>query len=273
MERKPNKGTAFRAIALSAVLALGARAAAPVEDMGPQSLALQYGLSFRGQGITRSDIPSHETIHSLSLTYAPVFYVSLEAGLGLDRFDVDAVNSVAFRGDYGISPLFGAVFSTPDYFVEWLRFSGGARFLYLNSKDEKGFRYSGLISSPFLGILASPSGYIDIEAGGRMHLMDGSMEGPSGPNQPFANGEDFRGYLSLTVKSPADGAYLTFDMDMSPGLDADWSHGPQEAQVGISFGTILGSRPRSPEPREIPVYFPAYPEMKDKQDQMSKEIE
>jgi hypothetical protein len=261
-------------ITLASVIAMttATRAEFPIEDMGSMSLGLQYGMAFRGQNITTAAVQSHETLHTLCLAYAPIPYLSLEAGLGLDRFDVEANKSVSFHGEYGISPLFGLVLTTPYFASDLIRVAAGYHGLYMNSEDDRGFRYSGLISNPFLGLVLSPSGYFDVEVGARGHFLEGQMQGPSSSELSFANGEILRGYAAFTVKSPADGAFLTLDVDMSPSVTTDWSHGPSEAQVGVSFGAILGGKPKPAKSKEPTGYFPAYSEMKDKQDKMSEEI-
>jgi hypothetical protein len=263
----------IKTTALILALSAASRADFPIEDMDSKSLALQYGLAFRGQNITVANVPSHETIHTLSIAYAPAPYVALQAGVGLDAFDVETRNSIGFQGDFGISPLFGVVLSSPTFAQDFLRVSGGSRFLYLNSEDEKGFRYSALVSNPFLGIVFSPTRFFDFETGIRAHLVDGTMHGPNGSEQTFANEDIGRGYATFTVKSPADGAFLSLDLDMSPSIDTDWTNGPKEAQIGVSFGAILGGRAKPAKTKESPGYFPAYSEMKDKQDKMSEEIE
>jgi hypothetical protein len=259
--------------AVMLALAAPARADFPIEDMGPRSLGIQYGLAFRGQNITSAIVPSHETLHLLSLAYAPVPYASIQAGIGIDAFDVETRNSVGFQGDFGISPAVGLVLATPYFAMDFLKGTGGIRALFLNSRNDQGYRYSAVVSNPFLGLVFSPSGYFDAEAGVRAHLMDGTMRGPGKVEQSFANDDIGRGYVTLTVKSPMDGAFLSVDLDMSPSIDADWTNGPQEAQVGISFGAILGGKAKPAKVKESPGYFPAYQEMKDKQDKMSEEIE
>jgi hypothetical protein len=253
-------------------MATASQAAFPIQDMGPMSLGLQYGLAFRGQNITTANVPSHETIHTLSLGYAPIPFVSIEAGVGLDRFDVETSKSVSFQGEYGISPLFGLVLTSPYFALDFVRVAAGYRGLYLNSEDERGFRYSGLISSPFAGVVVSPSGFIDIEAGARGHLIDGIMSGPATSEQVFANEDILRGYATFTLKSPADGAFLSLDIDLSPTVTSDWVNGPQEAQVGISFGAILGGEPKPAKAKEPTGYFPAYQEMKETQTKMADEV-
>lgn len=264
------------ALGLALALVPSARAEFPVENMDPQSLGIQYGLGFRGQDITKAAVPSHETMHMLSLAYSPVPYVSMEAGLGIDRYSVDPSNQVSFHGDYGISPAFGLSLYSPAL-VEILRLTAGDKALFLNSEDSRGYRYSGFISSPFLGLLVAPSGYVDITAGARLLLTDGTMSGPNSAasGSAFANQTALRGYLSVTLKSPLERAFLTLDLDASPNLDSDWSNGPKEASVGVAFGAMLGwsSHAASSAKRDTSRYFPAYPEMKSKQDKMAEEIE
>lgn len=273
MENRLNMKSCFATCAGLLAMATAAFADFPIQDMGPQSLGIRYGLAFRGQNITVENVPSHEIIHSLTLAYAPVPYASVQAGVGLDAFDVETRNGVGFQGDFGICPAFGIVLASPYFALDLLRGTGGARFLYMNSGDDKGFRYSAFISNPFLGVVFSPSPLFDLEAGIRAHFVDGIMRGPGGSERNFANDDIGRVYATFTVKSPAEGAFLSLDLDASPNVDTDWSQGPREAQIGISFGAILGGRAKPAKAADTPGYFPAYREMKEKQDRMSEEIE
>lgn len=247
----------------------------PVADMDNHSLGIQYGLTFRGQNITEANVPSHEILHLVSLAYAPVPYVALEAGIGIDRFKVERKNQVGFQGEYGLSPAFGLSLYSPAL-LDILRVTAGNRSVFLNSEDGKGYRYSGLISNPFLGLIVAPSHYVDITAGIRGLLVDGKMRTPAskaGEEKPFANQDMVRGYLSVTLKSPAERAFMTLDLDASPSLDSDWSNGPREASVGIAFGAVLGWKARNTGSTDSSKYFPAVPEMKARQDKMAEEIE
>ena len=261
-----------RSLPLLAALSAAVRAEFPIEAMSPNRLGLQYGLGFRGQDITSKDVPSHEIIHTLGLGYAPIPYLGLEAGVRADQLSVDRYNGARFRGGYGLTPTFGATLASPALFG-LARVEAGGRFLFLNSEDDRGFEYSGLVSSPFLSIAFSPSGYFNLEAGARGHLIDGSMQGPGGTRQTFSNRQTVRGFLSFTVKSPTDFAFLTVDADFSTQTRPDWSGGPREASVGVAFGTLLGWKEKPLETKTAPVHFPAYPEMKDKQKQMAEELE
>jgi hypothetical protein len=262
-------------IAAVLVAATAAFAQFPIQDMDRYTLGLGYTFAFRGANITSATVPSHEVIHVVCLAYAPLPYVALQAGVGIDRFSVDMYQQTQFKGGFGVSPVFGISLYSPFFLSDMLRATAGANFLYLDSEDDRGYRYSGFIGNPFLGLILSPSGYVDIAAGARMHLVDGTMESPHGATgQSFANGEMTRGYLAVTLKTPYEKAFMTLDIDMSPEVKADWTGGPREATVGISFGALLGWKARKNSPAgEKPKYFPAYSEMKDKQDKMAEELE
>jgi hypothetical protein len=264
--------TVTRSLPILLGILAATRAEFPLESMAPNRLGLQYGFVLRGQDITSQDVPSHEILHTLSLGYSPLPYLGLEAGIGADELSVDRYNGARFSGGYGLAPLFGATLASPSLF-DLLRVAGGARFLYLDSEDDRGYAYSGWVSSPFLSVILTPSAYFDLEAGARGHQINGDMQGPSGLKQTFSNRETVRGFVSFTLKSPSEFAFLTVDADFSPAADPDWSNGPREASIGVSFGTLLGWKTKSQEPKNAPIYFPAYPEMKEKQKQMAEELE
>jgi hypothetical protein len=255
------------------LMAAVAAAAFPIGDMDSRSMGVQYGLSLRGQNITQAHTPSHETIHAFTLAYAPVPYVAVEAGIGLDRLEVDTRNGVGFSGDYGFSPIFGLGLVSPPFLSDWLRITGGARTLFLDSRDGKGYRYSGFITDPYLGASLSPSASFEVEAGLRGHSIDGTMRGPGGVALPFSNDELIRGYLGFTVKSPGERAFLSLDVDVSPGLDSDWAGGPREAQVGLSFGALLGWKRHAGGGADSSKYFPDFPSLKERLKKMAGEAD
>jgi hypothetical protein len=99
------------------------------------------------------------------------------------------------------------------------------------------------------------------------------MEGPAGRTQAFSNREMVRAFVAITLKSPSEFAFFTLDADFSPSVDADWTGGPREASIGVSFGTLLGWKPKPAETQSAPPYFPAYPEMKERQKKMAEELQ
>jgi hypothetical protein len=263
-------GMMMRTAAGILAITMATQAEFPLGSMGPRDLGIQYGFAFRGQDITAQDVASHETIHALTLGYSPIPYLGLEAGMGLDRFEVERYRSASFKGDFGLAPLIGLVLATP-YALDFARLTGGIRAMMLNSEDGDGYSYSGLILNPWVSAIITPTAYFDFQIGVRGHSIDGTMASPGAGERPFSNRNIFRGFGSLTVKSPSEKAFLTLDIDVSPELDGEWSEGPREASIGVSFGTMLGWSAGNPKSESSPPYFPAYGEMKDKQDQMAEE--
>lgn len=274
--RKPSFILPLRALLAAGLLFSGARAQFPAQDMDSRSLGLAYTFGLRGQDITDAQVASHEVLHQAALAYAPLPYVALLAGIGMERFSVEPHNQTRFRGGYGVSPSFGIALFSPFFAAEYLRGTAGGNLLFMGSEDDRGYRYSATVGNPFLGLIVSPTVFLDVTLGARMHLMDGSMRGPRDADpQSFANSEIARGYLALNLKTPFERAFLNIDLDFSPSVDMDWSNGPREASVAVSFGTILGWQGKS-QPKSAPggpSYFPAYDEMKRKQEKMAEEIE
>jgi hypothetical protein len=270
------KGQAMkRNFGLAILLAVGvARAQFPVHDMDRFSLGLGYTLAFRGEDITKAAVPSHEVIHVVSIAYAPAPYIAFQAGVGFDRFSVEPYQQTEFKGSYGFSPAFGVSLFSPGLLSDMLRIGAGAQFLYLNSSDARGYRYSGFITNPFLGFIVSPSSFLDVSAGARMHFINGTMESPhAAADQPFSNKEAYRGYLAVTLKTPFEGTFMTLDADMSPDVAADWSDGPRETTLGVSFGVLLDWKSKGNPNGEKSKYFPAYSEMKEKEKKMAEDIQ
>lgn len=249
-----------------------ARAEFPLASMGPGNLGIQYGLAFRGQNITKASVASHEILHSFTLGYAPIPYLAVEAGISLDKFAVDQYQSARFRGEFGISPTLGLTLASPAL-METIRLAGGSRVLLLNSEDERGYAYSGPVTSPWLAVVVSPSGYFDFQAGLLGHFIDGTMEGPDGASRTFSNVQSLRGTLGFTVKSPTEAAFFTFAVDFSPDYENDWTGGPREASIGVACGTLLGWKSKKKEEPAVSPVFPAYPELKERLRKMAEEEE
>lgn len=248
----------------------------PAQNMGAKSLGLSYTYGLVGQNITEAETPSHESHHLVSIGYAPIPYAGVEAGLGLSRFSVDPQNQVRFKGNYGLSPSLGIYCNTPSFAGDMLRVTAGAKASFFKSEDDRGYSYSTSIVKPGLGLVFSPNEFVDLALGARLHLMQGLMNSSRMQAEiEFANSDIFRGYFAFIVKTPFERAFLQVDLDLSPSVDADWSDGPREASIGLSFGTLLGwkGKSTSPEKTDLPTYFPAYPEMKDRQKKMAEELE
>lgn len=154
----------------------GAMAAnAPTMDMNAHALAVEYKALFRGQVITEKDVPSYEKSHSLSLRYAPIPYLLVTAGAGLEQFTVDPYQQKEFIGNYDFSPNAGLSLLTPLLF-DIFQLTIGVNAIYLNSSDDNDLTYSGAIVDPFLGLGIFAGKYAGLEIGGKGHFINGSIK-------------------------------------------------------------------------------------------------
>jgi hypothetical protein len=251
----------------------------PVQEMGSTILGVKANMGFRGQNITKAEVPSHEQIPSLTLGYAPYSLVLLELGLGADRFTVDEFNDGTedreFNGDFGFSPSIGITFFSPYYVNGMLRGKAGLNTAYWNSSDNYGYTYYGGITDLYIGALFSGSPYLDLEGGFKLHIVDGAVKVPgnTGSDPSFSNSETKRIYISMTLKSPYEGVFANIGFEASPEMSNDWSNGPYEAGVNISVGMLLSWKERKMSEERPPIYFPDYPEVRKTSDKMAEDLE
>lgn len=246
----------------------------PIQDMNSRTLGVALNGQLRGQNITAANVASHEILAMLDFSYAPYSWVLLSLGLGFDQFEVDTYKGRTFKGDFGISPQAGLYLYTPPLASVKLRLTGGMVNQILSSEDDFGYTYYGFIHNPFVGLVVSPSGYVDLGAGLRAHWIEGNMKTPASSDEPyFSNEQLYRLYVNLLIRSPHDKVYLNVDLDASPDFGSDWSSGPDEASVGLSVGFLMGFKERQEKPNRAPVYFPEYGDVKDLQDRMSDDLD
>jgi hypothetical protein len=254
-------------------------AAVPSEDLSPNSFALEYEGTLRGENIPdhyfpAQDVASHESIQMLYLRYAPVTYAVFSIGLGAERFIVEPYAGSAFNGRYNFSPAGEVALFTPYFAGGVLRVTGGAAASYLYSEDTYNTVYRGLIANPFAGIVFSLGNSIDVALGCRAHRIFGTIEDPTaGTTTDFHNRTMVRGYGTLVLHSPSDGAYASFDADVSPKYSTTWNGGPLEATVRASIGYIVRKAVYRKPIAVDNTYFPGYQDMMKLEDTMSKEIE
>jgi hypothetical protein len=253
-------------------LAFTARAGLPVQDLSSTSIAVDYSGLWRGEQITKQKVPGHESVHHISVRYAPLPFIVLSAGVGGANFSVDTCQQKQFKGGYNFSPALGVNFYTPFLLKKKLRFTAGvkAHYLYTRNADES-FLYSGPFVAPSAGIIVSLGEYVDLEAGARGDIIFGHMQSGSATPQVFSNSEQMRTYVSIMLHTPAEGAYLTVDFDASPKVDMNWSNGPAESSIGISVGFILRQQKdlllnKSKENAD----YPGFKEMEKKIEEMEK---
>jgi hypothetical protein len=247
----------------------------PMQNMGLNRLGIGYSFLASGQNITQQKTPSQQLAHHLLVGYTPVPYVGLVLGMGVADFQTEPTATTgAFRGGFGFSPMAGLRLATPAWVQNMLRVTAGFSAQYLQSDDVNGLSYNAFILDPDLGLQLSPLGFLNIQVGGRFHLVDGTIEPPHGAkSSAFSNGTTARGYLGATLKTPSEGAFFSIDLDLSPDADANWSHGPVESTIRITMGTVLGWRSREPKVSPNNPYFPNYRELKDRQEQMSDQLQ
>ncbi len=256
-------------------LALAALAQFPMQNMSANRIALAYDLATSGQNITARNTPSQQMSHRLSLAYAPVPYAGLALGLGVARFETQPDDAIpAFNGKYGFSPSLTLRLATPGLFKDLLRVTASAQTQYFSSADPNRLSYSGFLIAPDLGLMISPYDFVDISLGGRLHVINGDMEAVrQNISSPFSNETVMRGYFGLLLKTPSEGAFLSLEADISPNADANWSQGPVESSLRISIGSVLGWKSREPKAMPRDLYFPNYRDLKDRQQEMSDQMQ
>ena len=251
-----------------------AYAVLPVEGMSPTSLGVDYSGMWRGEKITKRNIPGHESAHHLNLRYAPVPYVLLSLGFGAANFTVDTSLQTQFKGTYNFSPSLGFSLYSPFLIKKTLRVTAGAKAYYLYTRNkEKSHIYSGPFVNPEAGAVVSIGEYIDLEAGARGNMVFGRMQENREPALNFSNSQRIRAYLSAMIYAPSEGAYFLFDFDASPKIDMDWSRGPAESAIGITVGIILRQNKDKLRKKLIDdPDFPGYREMQKKTEEMEQEL-
>ena len=249
-------------------------AGAPSQDFSINSFGLEYNGVLCGQYITEKNVPSYQQVQTVNFLYAPVQYVLFSAGIGAAKMSIDSASGMQFVGNYGFSPSCGLSLFTPFFLNKIVRMSGGVSVLFLNSEDRNNFAYTGTVVSPYLGLIFSAGRGVDISAGYRGHLTSGQLLNTlTSDSYNYSNRNVVRAYGTLTLHSPADGAYLSVDGDLSPKVTNTWNGGPLEASMGISVGVILHAPVRKKEKKVEDSSFPGYKDMLEKQKKMVEEIE
>ncbi len=246
------------------------------EMFNSTKFTVEYSGLMRGQMITQEDVNSYENIHYLSLGYYPFSIVGLSAGAGVDKFVVAEYDSSEFKGQYGLYAG-GAITLISPYLIDGiLRFESGLNVKYLNSKDTSENLYYGLIYDPFLGIDIFLGKYFKIEAGSKLHVIDGDIKNTSTKEEygGFSNRNIVRGYFNAVIKSPRNKSYLSFKFEVSPEFSSEWKSGPVESSVGIAFGINITSDRKSKKIRKFTrnVYFPNFDKVKKKAEKMESDI-
>lgn len=252
---------------------------APVQNMSPASLALDYSGLWRGETITTQKIGAHENAHLFSVRYAPIAYLLLSAGLGAAAYSVDTnmtdgTHKVFYNGGYGLAPSFGINAFSPYLFPKILRVTAEAKGYYLSTTEKtENYEYSGLFATGGAGLIFSIGSSVDIEVGGRGFIIVGEMQKKGDSVQAFSNNEPARGYLSITIQTPLEGGYISLDFDASPAITGEWTRGPSEASIGITAGVVLRGRTAVEKTKPIDEKnFPNYKNLEKKSENLLKEL-
>ena len=247
----------------------------PVRYMSQYTLGIEYSAAYRGQLITEQEVNGLERMHILKIHYSPFEFVQFYLGGGADRFEVEyPAKNIHFDGNYGFSPALGLTLNSPALVREILRASLNFDMLYLNSEDDRDYKYSGAILDPSLGVIIHAGRLIDIEAGVKGHFIAGTMQQPGSDAEfDFSNSENIRGYSNFTLCSP-NGAFAQVNFDVSPKAEKELEDGPVEMTLGFSIGVLITQDMTNRELREkSSKYFPGFEDMKEKEEKMGEEID
>jgi hypothetical protein len=254
-------------------------AAIPVQDMPPNSFSLEYRGSFGGQNIPDQffplqDVASYQNLQMLYLNYSPIGYLSVSVGVGVSKFFSESVSNVDFDSRWGFIPAGQLTLFSPYFANDFLRITGGVDACYIHSQNEDKTVYREYLIRPFAGVVVSGWSTVDLSAGVRGHMMSGSIDNPSaGITSTFSNTNTLRGYFSILLHSIDDGVYFSLDADASPKVSRKWRTGPLEASIAAAIGIAI-TRPERVKPVSTDsTLFPAYENMKKKQDAMERMLE
>jgi hypothetical protein len=245
----------------------------PVQDMSSSTLAIEYLGTAAGQTITKAEVASLMRGHFLICRYAPIPYLLISAGLGGTRFSTAEYDSARFTGSTGVSAALGVHGYSPRFLEILMGTAGLETYMVNSSRDE--YRYIAALVVPRGGLRLMAGKILDIELGGKVHLLTGLMKEPdSDSNNRFSNVNYARGYAAVTLHSINSSAYATFSFDASPRiLDADWSEGPYESSFSLQVGFLLRQKRGAPPAARHSEEKSGKGEMERQRDTMMEEIQ
>ncbi len=254
-------------------LLAAAQAKPPVVFLPAKTVAFEYGFSVRSQTITNARVGSEEKLHQVSACYVLFPWLRLSAGLGGERFTVSEYHGRVFNGAYGLTPSAAIYLSSPWFAGNLLCLNADVEALYLNSRDE-GYRYSGPVTDPSLGLAVKLGSQANLETGARWHIIKGTMRPPTGASAPFSNNDNLLGFLTLTAHSPA-GVYMQLGLAASPQAAGDsFKDGLKDVAISLKVGLfLLPPIENSNDGKQNKSVFPDYDNLRKRQESMAKDLE
>jgi hypothetical protein len=242
--------------------------------MKPGDFAVEYNTVIQGQSITDAEVQSRQTQLQLSVYYSPIQFVRAGLGLGGSRFEVSPYNDRSFDGGYGVSPSAGVDVYSPALLKPRFRAVAGLQAAYLNSGDDYDYSYSGPVLDPSVGVTAQVGPYVNLEGGARWHVLYGTMVDDGDNAHAFSNNEYMRFYFAVTAVSPV-GVYAQASLDASESAGRDhFKNGLDDAAFGIRLGVLIARDSAQRKMTETNrQYFPEASELREKQKDMTEELE
>ncbi len=243
----------------------------PVQDMGSNSLGVEYSGTASGQLLLEDQSEASYILHLFQIQYSPVTLLRLSLGAGSSRLGFKD-SLFEFKGDPGVSASAGAAFYIPK-FQKMLSLTAGVESYYVSSQNVN-YSSVGLLHSPFAGLIVHLNNYVDLELGGSYYLYDFQLKNSSTKVSSNRTFEQTRFYSSLTLHDPESGVYLSGGMNTAGALSQSWKDGePYKSSVWLQFGIILKQdREFQETEREIRRFFPGYQQLKNRQEKMAEEI-
>jgi len=251
--------------AASLLLSAHTQAQLPVRSAEQGLHGLAYDFAWRGEDITDAKARAHLLVHRAVYSWAPWEYLELSLGAGAARYSIYEYGNGEFEGNWQFTPSAGLVLNTPAI-AGIVRLRGALDYCWWQSEDSN-IEYSAHVLDPALSLVWNAKRF-DVEMGVLTHMDFGTME-TTGKESDFSNYYVPRGFAALTILLPGR-TFMRLHGDVSTEVEG-WHGGPTESTIGLSFGWLSRSiETESPEPAMR--HFPAVPELRAKQQQMTDEL-
>lgn|GEM_PF-4440346 len=249
--------------------------ATPVEDMGPNTIAIEYNGMLSGQTERPSELSMNVRAHYLMLRYAPAPWIMASVGVGSSQLFIPSDFADPFDSKRCVSGAYALHLFTPSLLGRFM-FTAGADGFLLNGK--KGVRQNvSLIINPAVGVRFMAYRIFDVQAGvkGPWFSRDLSSRWKQPKDLSTPVQDPLRGYLSATLHSPDNGAWAVFGFDVSPDASFVSSDNMRGVSFSMRIGHLLRLREKNfcaGEMKEQLNYFRGYDTMKKQEAAMARDI-